>query len=857
MKKLYTFVLTFMVGHLLCYSQIPGILWQKALGGTDVDYALGITETTDGNYVVTGIAASNNGDFIENNGQDDIWLVKLTPDGDIVWKVVLGGSQKDWVEYIDNTADGGVVISGSTYSNDGDIPASAPDKKILAAKFDSDGNLVWIKVFEGLTGQSIVETSDGGYLLAGERYSPFNGTPVSYDALLIKLDINGNTEWLQTYGLGGTAADLAWRAKEISDGNYVFGGSSLADVWMVKVSSTDGTMLWQKFYGTSTFDDFNDFVETPDGDFMVACSSPGNDGDKSESFGGYDAWVLKLDSDGNLLWEKSYGAAWKDRTNAIYRTPDGNYIIGGLSNSQNSGDIIGFWGGDDFWVFEIDDTGTLLDEKIYGGLRNDYLFSFYQTSDNKYLMTGQANSNDTDVWGNHTLVNDAFSSTSDFWVVKIGDMDAMDICSETDTAVFDLTTQTSVLQQSLPLGVITYYTTEVDAETNTNAIANINSFINTSNPQDIYIKIQTSTDRWHINHFQIEIVPAPQLATLPTLEVCGSNDMAVFDLTQQDALLVEGQPGVTVTYYTTAEEAATETNAVDTPASFSNTENPQTIFVVLDNGSCTAVTQFTIQVTTPPQLPDLPELKMCSETNTAVFDLTGQNTLLLTGQTGTTATYYTQAEDAASGINAITTPASFSNTENPQTIYVVVSGMGDCDATTSFALITLPVPDFVLPAQVNACSPANLTNFVVGANAGGWVIHYYESEADAQNQEHEIANPGNFYFTGSQTEVYVSAENSEGCMAVKPLEIVAETCIVPEGISPNGDNKNDAFDLSYFNVENIKIFNRYGTEVYSKNNYTNEWYGQSFNNKLLPTGVYYYIFETSRGVDTGWVYLNR
>lgn len=410
MKKITILMMLFSGG---IFAQIPDIQWQKALGGTASDQALGIAETTDGNYVVVGCADSNDGDVSGNHGSTDIWITKLSPQGTILWKKAFGGSQKDFVEYVAATSDGGFVITGATYSNNGDIPSSPnpPDRNILAAKFNADGNAEWVKNIEGLNGQSIIQTSDGGYLLGGERYSP--GVNVSYDALIVKMDSYGNSTWENTYGdIGTTMGDIAWRVKEASDGNYIFGGTTNADVWIAKLD-TSGNSIWQKLYGSSGYDDFNDILELPDGSFMVACSSPGADGNKTQSFGGYDAWMLKLDSQGNIIWEKSYGGAWLDRTNAVYPTQQGTFIVGGISNSHNEGDIIGFAGGEDYWVIEINGDGDLLNEHTYGGTKNEYLFSFLKTSTDEYIMAGNAYSNDGDVSGNHSDTQD------DYWVVKL------------------------------------------------------------------------------------------------------------------------------------------------------------------------------------------------------------------------------------------------------------------------------------------------------------------------------------------------------------------------------------------------------------------------------------------------------
>ncbi|TRW22209.1 T9SS type B sorting domain-containing protein [Flavobacterium zepuense] len=951
MKKI-TYMALLLIVSALSYAQIPDLHWQKVLGGTNQDSAYGITQLTDGNYIMAGIAASTNGDVEDNNGADDIWIVKLSPQGDVIWKTTFGGTWNDWVEFVTPTTDGGFIITGSTTSFNGDIPLpNPPDKNALVVKFDTNGNVVWAKNIIGLNGQSITQTSDGGYLVAGERYSP--GFNVSYDALIVKLNANGTTAWEQTYGGPGLNADVAWRIKETSDGNYIFGGSSIAgnnsmvvgqggqDVWIVKINTT-GAVLWQKLYGTTYFDDFNDIVETPDGGFLVLAGTYGSGGNKSESFGSYDTWLLKLDAQGSLLWEKSYGNETDNRGSALYRTPQGTYMIGGRTEPLT--DVITFFYPGDFWIFEVAENGDLLNEKTYGGNNSDFLFTFYQTSDNGYLLAGWSYSDNEYVDGNHSNQNDA-------WVIKLGDSDPLTVCAEGNTAPFNLTNQTAVLQQSLPDATITYYTTPTDADAGTNAIASPQAFTNTTNPQVIYARVQVSPTKWQINHFTLQIAPAPVLPTLPNLQLCGTTT-AIFNLTVQNAALLQSQPGATINYYTSQADADTATNAIAAPQSFTNTTSPQTVFVRVDvaGGGCYATTQFDLQIVPAPVPPQVPNLSACdtgTQDGFTAFNLSQQDASLLQGQANAVVSYYTGLADADAATNAIATPQSYTSTANPQTIYVRVQDTNTgCFGTTSFSLITLPAPvavqapalqlcdtdvqdgftsfnlsqqdtvllqgqanvtiayytsqadadiatnaiantqsfinttnpqtiyarvsngngcyvvsnfslqvidvPFLDDLQLIGCAPFNLTDAVSGLS--GLEFDYYATEADAQQAVNAIANPQSY----NGTIAFVRAQNTQGCSAVSPITITTGNCDIQKGISPNGDDLNDNFDLTYLKVHKLSIYNRYGMQVYNKNNYTDEWYGQTDDNKDLPTGTYYYVIEPESGNSkTGWIYINR
>ena len=126
--------------------------------------------------------------------------------------------------------------------------------------------------------------------------------------------------------------------------------------------------------------------------------------------------------------------------------------------------------------------------------------------------------------------------------------------------------------------------------------------------------------------------------------------------------------------------------------------------------------------------------------------------------------------------------------------------------------------------------------------------------------------PNNFTSSSNPIEItgeprgmyYLTITDAFGCSKTNPIEALKTLCSIPKGLSPNGDGNNDSFDLSGYDVENLKIFNRYGMIVYEKNNYESEWNGQDYNGNLLPSATYYYQVKLETGeIETGWVYLQR
>jgi gliding motility-associated-like protein len=175
----------------------------------------------------------------------------------------------------------------------------------------------------------------------------------------------------------------------------------------------------------------------------------------------------------------------------------------------------------------------------------------------------------------------------------------------------------------------------------------------------------------------------------------------------------------------------------------------------------------------------------------------------------------------------------------------------------SFDLFITPAT--LLPGNliVEGCSPFDLT-LIAEQLEPGLTLSFYRTEEDASNETNVIADPKKYILPDANTTVHIIAKTAENCTKKGELKLQAAGCMIPKGISPNGDGMNDTFDLSAFDVKHLEIFNRYGHEVFSYSHYTNQWQGQANNGNELPTGTYYYAIERSTGErTTGWVYINR
>jgi gliding motility-associated-like protein len=318
-------------------------------------------------------------------------------------------------------------------------------------------------------------------------------------------------------------------------------------------------------------------------------------------------------------------------------------------------------------------------------------------------------------------------------------------------------------------------------------------------------------------------------------------------------------PDVTAVSWNFGDPASGEDNTSATGAHSYIAAGTYTVTAqITSNGAVqTATTKVTIAPITAFGQPQ--NIEACADASgNAVFDLSGQAAVILNGMDAAKYTigYFNNETDASNNINAIQDIANL--TSAGQTLYAgVVNNETSCQVILDFEVEVLPLP--VLPATLplEGCSPFDLAVAVAGLDAT-LNFSYYRNETDALDASNAIATPEKFVSGKVTDEVYVRAENSNGCVAVTKITIAVGNCDIPKGISPNGDNSNDTFDLSNFEVEKLSIYNRYGVEVYTQNDYSDQWHGQSEGKGELPSGTYYYFLNLKEGKSkTGWVYINR
>ena len=410
------------------------IEWQKTFGGSNDDIARGIIETIDGGYAVIGYTNSIDGDITDKLVEEnDFWVLKLDIDGNIEWQKTYGGSGDDVGRAIIQTNDGGYAITGPSKSSDGDGSTNEGQHDHWILKLDAQGSIQWEKSY-GFAGhdhsQSIMQTNDGGYFIGGyldvdasgglgnETITTKHGVGEFWAQ---KLDSNGDLQWRRYFG--GSNNDRIYKVLQAHDGNIMLVGSSESedfdinnsngsyDFWILKID-TKGEMLWEKSFGGSGIDNAYAATTTNDGNYIIVGSAISNDGDISASKGNSDVWAIKIDDNGNLLWEKSFGGSGFDAAFAISKNTIGfdSYVIAGNSKSSDADTTMNN-GENDYWVLKIDGSGNLLFEKSLGGSALDFANGVVETSDQKIVVVGETESTDKDIISNH--------GKKDIWIVKI------------------------------------------------------------------------------------------------------------------------------------------------------------------------------------------------------------------------------------------------------------------------------------------------------------------------------------------------------------------------------------------------------------------------------------------------------
>ena len=345
---------------LLKFDATNNLQWQKNYGGTSDDRGNDIIQTTDGGFAILGFSESNDLDVSENAGATDFWLSKLDATGNISWEKSLGFSGVDNGISLIQTNNNGYLLTGvldvsasSGLGNSKTTNAKHAGGDYWAIKLNASGEKEWTRFFGGSftdTPYDVIQSQDNGFIIIGSSDSD-------------DVDIENN------------------------QGSY--------DFWVIKISEI-GDLVWEKSFGGSEIDEARAITNSGDGNYIIVGDTRSNDLDVSNNKGAADLWIIKMSPDGNLIWEKTIGGSSFDVGRSISKTQDNGFLISGSSRSLD-GDVTENQGQNDAWVLKVNANADIVWQKTIGGSDIDFAYDAVELSDKSIIAVGESSSSDINI----------------------------------------------------------------------------------------------------------------------------------------------------------------------------------------------------------------------------------------------------------------------------------------------------------------------------------------------------------------------------------------------------------------------------------------------------------------------------
>lgn len=347
----------------LKFSSDNVLEWQQNFGGSKDDIATSVLQTKDGNYAILGHTTSTDLEVSVNNGANDFWFIKISASGSLLWEKSFGFLGADLGTSFIETKDNGFLITGvldvSASNGQGEAKTTATAHAggdYWVIKTDNFGNLKWSKFFGGSftdTPLGIVETPENEFIIAGSSDSE-------------DFNITNNK------------------------GGY--------DFWIIKISNR-GKLIWQKSFGGSAIEEARAITTTNDGNFLIVGDTRSSDKDVTKNNGGADIWALKIATDGSIIWQKTFGGSSFDVARAVFKTQDNNFLIAGSSRSLDNNFTNN--GQNDALLLKIDNFGNLIWQNTVGGSKIDFLYGITELQNKTIIAVGESSSADFDVAKNN------------------------------------------------------------------------------------------------------------------------------------------------------------------------------------------------------------------------------------------------------------------------------------------------------------------------------------------------------------------------------------------------------------------------------------------------------------------------
>ena len=424
MTKRYFILVAFILSLHSAFSQYT-FNWGRALGGLSMDFGFSMVPADNHSFLFSGYTGSTDGDISGNHGANDAWIVRMDSLGALLWSKALGGSASESLPAVQQTGAGGFILGGESSSDDGDVQGNHGNQDFWALLLNSGGMIQWSRLFGGSDADlanAVITTTDGGFLLCGYTESSDGDVVLNHgvvDYWVVKTDTNGNLQWSKT--LGGSLGDYGFGLIQAPDGSYfadgyalsfdgdVSGNHGVLDGWLVHLD-TSGALVWSHAFGGSADDEFFCLSRTSDGGMIASGGAKSADGDLPGNKGDWDAWMVRFDGTGAMLWTKNYGGSGGDIAYYVTETSDGGFLLAAYSKSAD-GDVPDNKGGWDDWIIKTDFAGNITWSGTYGGSLDDYARSVLETASGRIFVSGTSGSQDGNVGGNHGLY--------DYWMFKL------------------------------------------------------------------------------------------------------------------------------------------------------------------------------------------------------------------------------------------------------------------------------------------------------------------------------------------------------------------------------------------------------------------------------------------------------
>lgn len=370
LTKMRILIIVLAIGQ-TAFAQVPDTLWSKTFGGSNNESGRDVQQTSDGGFIITGQFG-----FAGQLTSGDLWLIRTNGAGDTLWTKVYGGDGIDQGNAVQQISDGGYIVAGYTTSADG------RNRDLWLLRTNADGDTVWTRTLGGPStdqANGVQQTPDGGFIIAGTTQSFGAG---GTDVWLVRTDADGDTLWTKTYG--GPSSDGGNSIQQTSDGGFIVAGNffSLAtgapDVWQLRTNAA-GDTLWTKTYNGPyypySFDSGNAVQQTPDGGFIIVGETNGLPDTRNTEM-----WLIRTDANGDTVWTKTYGGASTDRGYSVHQTSDGGFVVAGFTYDGTSNI--------DARLIRTDAAGDTLWTKTFGDAGNDQFYAVRRTADGGFVVTG-------------------------------------------------------------------------------------------------------------------------------------------------------------------------------------------------------------------------------------------------------------------------------------------------------------------------------------------------------------------------------------------------------------------------------------------------------------------------------------